>query len=85
MRLTPKVRNNLEGEAQVFRAERNGEPENCEGTTKGIEHIDRWLSDHGGNFDVITFNFGMHDLKRVDPVTRENSQNPDSAANLLIA
>lgn len=43
----------------------------------GIENIDSWLSAHGGNFDVITFNFGMHDLKRVDPVIRENSLNPD--------
>ena len=75
--LTDNVRQNLEGEALVFRAEKDGESENCQGTTKGIEHIDRWLSDHGGKFDVITFNFGMHDLKRVDPVTRGNSLNPD--------
>ena len=64
-------------EALVFRDERDGEPENCAGTTKGITNIDRWLSDQGGNFDGITFNFGMHVLKRVDPVTRENSLNPD--------
>ncbi len=75
--LTDNVRDNLKGEALVFRAEKNGEPENCSGTTKGIANISRWLSDHGGNFDVITFNFGMHDLKRVDPVTRKSSSNPD--------
>lgn len=77
IRLTVQIRQNLEGEAHVFRAERDGEPENCQGTTKGIENIDRWLADHGGHFDLISFNFGMHDLKRVDPVTRENSLNPD--------
>ena len=77
MRLTPKVREYLKGEALVFRAEKDGESENCQGTTYGIANIDRWLADHGGSFDLISFNFGMHDLKRVDPSTRENSLNPD--------
>ena len=33
------------------------------GTTKGVTSIDRWLGDR--KRDVIHFNFGLHDLKRV--------------------
>ena len=38
-------------------------PENCEGTTSGVENIDRWIGDT--KWDVIHFNFGLHDLKNV--------------------
>ena len=51
----------LDGEAVVVRPE-----ENCEGTTKGAARINTWLGLEGGNFDVIHFNFGLHDLKRVN-------------------
>ncbi|MCH2102251.1 MAG: SGNH/GDSL hydrolase family protein, partial [Planctomycetes bacterium] len=55
---------------------RNGRSfENCEGTTKGVKEIDRWLALEGGGWDIIHFNFGLHDLKRVDPDTRRNSNN----------
>lgn len=50
--------------------------ENCAGTTKGIAKIDEWLAIDGGDFDVIHFNFGLHDLKRVRP-TGGNSNDPD--------
>lgn len=53
----------------------SGEPENCEGTTKGVQNIDRWLGNT--KWDVIHFNFGLHDLKHIDPDTSENSQNPN--------
>ena len=53
---------------------KNGDPENCEGTTSGVKNIDRWLGDT--KWDVIHFNFGLHDIKQVDPVTKENSNNP---------
>lgn len=53
-----------------------GRAENCEGTTKGVKAIDRWLALEGGGWDVIHFNFGLHDLKRVDPDTRKNSTDP---------
>lgn len=39
-------------------------PENCGPTTRGVQKIDQWLQD--GNWDLIHFNFGLHDLKFVD-------------------
>ena len=57
----------------------NGErAENCAGTTKGIEAIDRWLKIDGGGFDVIHFNFGLHDIKRVKP-NGQNSNDPNDS------
>ncbi len=51
--------------------------ENCAGTTKGVGAIDRWLALDGGAWDLIHFNFGLHDIKRVDPKTRKNSNNSE--------
>lgn len=82
---TPFVQEYLKGRANIFRPiQENGNPENCEGTTKGVENIDRWLNsgensgvtNSGSQWDIIHFNFGLHDIKHVDPVTGENSQNP---------
>ena len=79
---TPFVKELLAGKANVYRPTlENGNPENCEGTTKGVQNIDRWLSNtgHGESpyqWDIIHFNFGLHDLKHVDPVTGKNSNNP---------
>lgn len=73
---TPFVRQLLKTKANVFRPMlKNGNPENCEGTTKGVKNIDRWLG--STKWDVIHFNFGLHDIKHVDPVTGENSNNPN--------
>jgi hypothetical protein len=52
----------------------DGEAENCEGSTKGVENIRRWIGDTP--WDLIHFNFGLHDMKHVDPVTGKNSTNP---------
>lgn len=72
---TPFVEEYLKRKANVFRPMLvNGKPENCEGTTKGVKNIERWLGDK--KWDVIHFNFGLHDIKHVDPVTGQNSQNP---------
>lgn len=72
---TPFVKTMLSYMAVVERPMlENGEPENCEGTTKGVQNIRRWLGDT--KWDVIHFNFGLHDLKHVDPKTGEGSQNP---------
>ncbi len=49
----------LKDEANVHRA-----PENCGPTTRGLANIDRWLGD--GKWDVIHFNWGLHDLKYMD-------------------
>jgi lysophospholipase L1-like esterase len=71
MGYTPHVQKLLAEEAEVLRPK-----ENCAGTTKGIESIDDWLKIDGGNWDVIHFNFGLHDIKRVDAKTKKNSNNP---------
>jgi lysophospholipase L1-like esterase len=74
---TPYVQKQLEREAVVLRPMRKGkDPENCEGTTAGIKRLDDWLSIGGGRWDVIHFNFGLHDLKRVDPKTGDPSPRP---------
>ncbi len=72
---TPFVQKFLNGKANVFRPVlEDGKPENCQGTTNGIANIDRWIGNR--KWDVIHFNFGLHDLKHVDPDTGVNSQNP---------
>ena len=62
----------LDDEATVVRPR-----ENCEGTTKGVERIEAWLALDGGDFDVVHFNFGLHDLKRV----RADGRNSDDPAD----
>lgn len=56
---TLAVRELLTGKANVHRP-----PVNCGPTIRGVEQIDAWLGD--GRWDVIHFNFGLHDLKYVD-------------------
>lgn len=74
---TQRVGEALGQDARVVRPTReNGRAENCAGTTKGVESITRWLELDGGDWDVIHFNFGLHDLKRVDAQTRKNSNDP---------
>jgi hypothetical protein len=55
---TAAVREALAGKANVHRA-----PTNCGPTIRGLEQIDKWLGD--GRWDVIHFNFGLHDLKKI--------------------
>ncbi len=72
---TPFVREILQDIADVHRPMlENGKPENCAGTTKGLTEIERWIG--SAKWDVIHFNFGLHDIKHVDPVTGKNSLNP---------
>jgi len=56
---TPALRKILKGKANVHRIPTNGGP-----TSRGLSQIDKWLGD--GNYDVIHFNWGLHDLKFVD-------------------
>src|SRR5689334_4412744 len=56
---TVAVRDELKGKANVHRPATN-----CGPTTRGVQMIDQWLED--GKWDVIHFNFGLHDLKFVD-------------------
>lgn len=51
---TQAVRAALEGKMNVHRA-----PENCGPTANGLKKIEVWLGD--GKWDVIHFNFGIHD------------------------
>jgi acyl-CoA thioesterase-1 len=53
---TPPTRELLQGKANVHRIPENGGP-----TINGLKNIDRWLGD--GKWDVIHFNWGLHDLK----------------------
>lgn len=55
---TPFVKQALEGRAVVERNEGNAGP-----TIRGLKHIDEWLGDTA--WDVIHFNFGLHDMKYV--------------------
>lgn len=62
MGYTPFVQEILAGKATVSHPEGN-----CEGTTKGVLKLDEWLGNT--KWDIIHFNFGLHDLKHVDAKT----------------
>lgn len=70
---TLPVREKLAGKANVHRP-----PTNCGPTTKGLEEIDGWLETggEGKSWDVIHFNWGLHDLKYVGP-DGQNLADPD--------
>ncbi|MDG1895949.1 MAG: hypothetical protein P8J37_13670 [Fuerstiella sp.] len=57
---TVPVRELLKGKANVHRPLTN-----CGPTTKGVTEIKKWLGD--GKWNVIHFNFGLHDLKYMGP------------------
>lgn len=70
MGYTPVVQKLLAEEMTVLRpTNKAGKAENCGGTTSGVANIDRWLAIDGGKWDVIHFNWGLHDLKHVKPGT----------------
>lgn len=56
---TVPVRKLLEGKANVHRIPTNGGP-----TTNGLKNLKAWLGD--SRWDVIHFNWGLHDLKLID-------------------
>ena len=57
---TLPTREFLKGKANLHRIPTNGGP-----TTKGLASIDAWLGN--GNWDLIHFNWGLHDLKYMGP------------------
>ena len=59
VKYTPYVREFLSGKAVVDRV-----PDNARSTRYTLERLDGWLGD--GSWQVIYFNWGMHDLTRVD-------------------
>jgi len=56
---TVPVRNLLRGKANVHRILENGAT-----TANGVAKLDAWLG--SGKWDVIHFNFGLHDIKIMD-------------------
>ena len=56
---TVPVQKLLAGKANVHRA-----PTNCGPTIRGLKELDRCLGD--GRWDVIHFNFGLHDLRLIE-------------------
>ncbi len=59
MGYTLPVRARLAGVANVHRP-----LENCGDTARGVKSLDQWLGN--AKWDVIHFNFGLHDLKYLD-------------------
>jgi acyl-CoA thioesterase-1 len=53
---TVPTRNLLKGKANVHRIPENGGP-----TDNGVKNLKKWLGE--GKWDVIHFNFGLHDIK----------------------
>ncbi|MEE8452039.1 MAG: SGNH/GDSL hydrolase family protein [Thermoguttaceae bacterium] len=77
---TAAVRECLAGKANVQRA-----PANCGPTTTGLANLDAWLGDKP--WDVIHFNWGLHDLKFIDgkrqvPIDRYNKNLKTLVASL---
>lgn len=69
---TPHVVDSLVGVASVTRPYHgDGRPDNCQGTINGVKNIDSWLGNN--EWDIIHFNFGLHDLKHVKKDSGENS------------
>ncbi|MBI4893423.1 MAG: SGNH/GDSL hydrolase family protein [Acidobacteria bacterium] len=64
MGYTPVVRERLRGRANVHRIGENGGP-----TSNGVAKVDAWLGTF--EWDVIHFNFGLHDLKVMDDGKRQ--------------
>jgi acyl-CoA thioesterase-1 len=74
MGYTLPVRRVLEGKANVHRIPQNGGP-----TSNGIKNIEKWLG--SGKWDVIHFNWGIHDLKFM-PDGKRQVEAADYEANL---
>lgn len=70
---TVPARNALRGKANVHRPLTN-----CGPTTRGLEGLLQWLGDT--DWDVIHFNWGLHDLKYLGP-DNENLQDPKDPKN----
>lgn len=86
---TLEVRERLKGQANVVRP-----PVNCGPTTTGLAQLEAWLETGGAGkrWDVIHFNWGLHDLKHVgedgttlvavSPETRRQVSPEDYRGNL---
>jgi acyl-CoA thioesterase-1 len=71
---TVPVRDLLRDVANVHRVPENGGP-----TSRGVQQLDWWLGD--GRWNVIHFNFGLHDIK-LDDAGQPLTSPADYEANL---
>ena len=55
---TDGVREELAGKANVYRIQGNAGP-----SSSGVQQVDKWIASGTGRWDVIHFNFGLHDVK----------------------
>ena len=80
MGYTLDVREMLKGKANVHRIPTNGGP-----TTNGLKNITAWLGD--SKWDVIHFNWGLHDLKYIaeDPSKRADPKAPGAHLQVPLA
>jgi acyl-CoA thioesterase-1 len=76
MGYTEPLRKMLAGKFNVHHIPENGGP-----TINGVAHIDKWLGN--GHWDIIVFNFGLHDLK-LDEKGGHQVELPQYEANLRI-
>lgn len=61
---TPPLTAQLKDVARILRPMRDEQrAENCSGTSNGVQMVDDWIA-AAGQPAVITFNFGLHDMKR---------------------
>lgn len=74
---TLPVRELLKGRANVHRP-----PVNCQSTIHGLKSLDAWLATggKGKKWDVIHFNWGLHDLKYMGP-NGENLADPKAKSS----
>lgn len=65
---TVPVQDLLKGKANVHRV-----PTNAGNTGKGLQELPKWLAQENGKWDVIHFNWGLHDLCYRYPAEKKNS------------
>jgi hypothetical protein len=75
MGYTVPVRQKLAGKANVHRPNAN-----CGPTIRGLESLKAWLGD--GKWDVIHFNFGLHDVRYMDDTKQKQVSPEDYEKNL---
>ena len=75
------VREMLKGKANVYRPVANDKPLNCGDTASGLRNLEVWLKTQDvKKWDLIHFNWGLHDLKRIQPGTHYKEARDPSAA-----
>jgi acyl-CoA thioesterase-1 len=74
---TLPVRDLLKGKANVHRIPTNGGP-----TINGLKNLKQWLGD--SKWDVIHFNWGLHDLKYMGPNNENRADPKGSGAHVQV-